>query len=1050
MSEPISINLRHVARGMSIPLRQVQAVVQLLEEGNTVPFITRYRKDETGGMDEVQVRLIQAKLAKLQQLAERKQTILRSVENQGKLTPEFEEKIRQAGTLKRLEDLYLPYKPKKQTLATAARNKGLEPLANEILTGTCTDLEARAAEFVNAEGGPETVAEALAGAGHIIAEQFSENPELRQQLRDVMQRSAKIVTTKIEADAKTKTDVPAEDENKSETLTAEEPEEETADALTAEEAVADDGEETPAEAVEVAAENEESAQETDAETLTAETETEAAVEAQPAKNAENTPAPAVKVDVKTEPKKSQKERMKDQKAAKRLKELERKQKAFQDYFTFEEAVRKMPPHRVLAINRGEQAKVLRVKVEADGAALSAAAEKTLLPESHAQLAFLKNCVKDALNRLLVPALEREVRRELTEHAENHAVEVFAKNLRNLLLQSPVHDRKVLAVDPGFKNGCKLAALDQFGNVLTHDVISIIGKTERQEEAKKAALDMIRKFQLSVIAIGNGTACREAESFFAKLITDELAGENVEYVIVNEAGASVYSASVLGREEFPDYDAVLRGAISIGRRLQDPLSELVKIDPANIGVGLYQHDVKAKHLKESLEGVVESCVNFVGVDVNMASPALLRFVSGLNQLHARKIYEYRRANGPFRNRTQLKNVPGIGDATFVQSAGFLKISRGDNPLDTTWIHPESYALAEKILEKLGVEPREVKNGSAELAAKVAALDVPALAKELDTGELKLKDILAQLVRPGRDPREELPAPVFKKGVLKLEDLAPGMELTGTVLNVVDFGAFVDIGLHDSGLVHVSQLADKYVREPHEVVAVGDVVKVWVVGVDKDRHRVSLTMIDPSGAPAESGKRAPATDVKNAEADEKDGGKKKRPRRRRGRGKRGEEAAAVKKQPAAAGGDMSSPIAPLPVGLRLVSEAPADFVPHSEKPAREKSERGGARRGEGRKRDTDSGNGGGERPAGQERRGQRSERSERGDRSERENRGEREYRGDRGDRAAGSRKNMEKYQYKKEAPKTVAPISDAMKKGKEPLRSFGDLAQFFGDDAVKEEE
>ncbi|MCE5302747.1 MAG: helix-hairpin-helix domain-containing protein, partial [Planctomycetaceae bacterium] len=455
------------------------------------------------------------------------------------------------------------------------------------------------------------------------------------------------------------------------------------------------------------------------------------------------------------------------------------------------------------------------------------------------------CARDALTRLILPSLERDVRRELTERAETHAVEVFAKNLRKLLVQPPVRNRRILAVDPGFKSGCKLAALDEFGNLLDHAVIYLIGNPERRPEAQKIVRDLIDRHQLSVVAIGNGTACRETEDFFAELISSDELKDRVCYVIVNEAGASVYSTSRVGRDELPNFDASMRGAISIGRRLQDPLSELVKIDPANIGVGLYQHDVKAKHLCTSLDGVVESCVNYVGVDVNTASPALLRYVSGLNQLTARRVYEQRLQGGPFRTREQVKEVVGFGEATFVQAAGFLKIVGGENPLDATWIHPESYEVATRILEKLGRGPADLtsKETLASLAEQIGKLDVPALAAELQVGELLLKDILAQLARPGRDPREDLPAPIFKHGIIKLEDLTPGMELTGTVLNVVDFGCFVDIGMHDSGLVHVSRLADRFIRDPHDVVAVGDIVRVWVMEVDKERRRVSLTMVRP---------------------------------------------------------------------------------------------------------------------------------------------------------------------------------------------------------------
>jgi uncharacterized protein len=541
---------------------------------------------------------------------------------------------------------------------------------------------------------------------------------------------------------------------------------------------------------------------------------------------------------------------------------ENKIKAFRDYFDYREDLKKIPPHRVLAINRGERAKVLRVKIESDLEAMHRTLDELLVPPDHAHAEYLRGCARDALGRLILPSLEREIRRELTDRAEAHAVGVFARNLRNLLLQPPVRDRRVLAVDPGFKSGCKLASLDQFGNLLEHGVIFLVGTAERRAQARRKVIELVNQYQLSVVVIGNGTACRETEEFFAELIAGELKEREVAYVIVNEAGASVYSISRIGREEFPDYDASLRGAISIGRRLQDPLSELVKIDAANIGVGLYQHDVKVKHLRSSLDEVVESCVNYVGVDINTASPALLRYVSGLNQLTARRVYEHRREHGPFRSREQLKEVPGFGEATFVQAAGFLKIAGGDNPLDATWIHPESYEAASQVLGNLGCTVTDLtdKQAAAKLAESVAGVDLDATAGQLEVGALTLKDILAQLARPGRDPREDLPAPVFKQGVLKLEDLSPGMELTGTVLNVVDFGAFVDIGMHDSGLVHVSQLADKFVRDPHEVVAVGDVVKVWVIEVDKERRRVSLTMIQPGTErprhPRHGGKREQA--------------------------------------------------------------------------------------------------------------------------------------------------------------------------------------------------
>ena len=721
-----TIDLDSAAHSLALPLERVEHVVRLLDAGNTVPFITRYRKDQTGGLDEEQIRQIEARVARLRQLAERKQTILRSIDGQGKLTAELAAAIEGANSTKRLEDLYLPFKPKKQSLATVARERKLEPLAQEILSGavSAADLDRRAQDFVNPEHQVATGADALLGVGHILAEDFSEQAELRQRLRRIVKRTGKLISVKTEI-------------------------------------------------------------------------------------------------------------------------AEQQGKEFRDYFEYQEQLGKIPPHRILAINRGEKAKMLRVRIDADSDELQRTADELLVPAEHPHAEFLRGCARDALARLVLPSLEREIRRELTENAETHAVGVFAKNLRNLLLQPPVRGRRVLAVDPGFKSGCKLAVLDEFGNLVDHAVVHLIGKAEKKAEARAKLAELIKTHNVSAAALGNGTACRETEEVLAELVANELKDDGVAYVIVNEAGASVYSTSPIGREEFPNYDATLRGAISIGRRMQDPLSELVKIDPANIGVGLYQHDVKAKHLRTSLDAVVESCVNYVGVDLNSASPALLRYVSGLNQLTARRVFDHRAANGPFKCREQLKEVSGFGEATFVQAAGFLKISDGDNPLDGTWIHPESYEVARRVLDKLGCSPAELtkKEAMAELTQKATVLKLDELASELGVGPLLLKDIVAQLTRPGRDPREDLPAPIFKRGILKLEDLAPGMELYGAVLNVVDFGAFVDIGLHDSGLVHVSQIANHFVRDPHEVVAVGDIVKVWVLEIDKSRRRVSLTMIAP---------------------------------------------------------------------------------------------------------------------------------------------------------------------------------------------------------------
>lgn len=853
----IAIDLRPVAQNLQLALTQVEAVVGLLDAGNTVPFITRYRKDQTGGLDEEQIRQIETRLTKLRLLSERKQTVLRSIESQGKLTPELAAQIEAAESTKRLEDLYLPYKPKKQTLATIARERGLEPLADEVLEASpaCADLDARAADFVNTDRGVTSPADALLGVGHILAERLSERADLRQRLRKILNRTGKIVSARGEADEKTA-------------------------------------------------------------------------------------------------------------------------QGFRDYFEFSEAVDRVPQHRVLAINRGEKAKALRVKIDADMQAMEATLDE-LVPADHPHADFLKGCGRDALQRLVFPSLEREVRRELTEWAETHAVEVFARNLRNLLLQKPIRGRRVLAADPGFKSGCKLAALDEFGNLLDHAVIHLVGKAERKAEGRQKLAEMIKQHALVLVAIGNGTACRETEELLSDMLANELADSGVTYLIVNEAGASVYSTSPLGREEFPEYDATLRGAISIGRRILDPLSELVKIDPASIGVGMYQHDVKAKHLQTSLDAVVESCVNFVGVDLNTASPALLRYVSGLNQLTARRLYDYRRQNGPFKNREQLKEVPGFGESAFVQAAGFLKIDGGDNPLDATWIHPESYDVAQQVLEKIECTTSDLadKEALARIAERAAQLELATLSAQLDAGALLLRDILAQVTRPGRDPREDLPTPIFKKGVVKLDDLTPGMELQGTVLNVVDFGAFVDIGLHDTGLVHISQLANRYVRDPHDVVSVGDIVKVWVHEIDKTRRRVSLTMLPPGTERSAPPKRE----------------KRKRPHGKRKPGGEAVPAGAATGAATGATAEGQPPVA-------AAAAAPVAPPPPDRRP--------------GPPRSRDRG------------------------RDKRENRPPRRH--DQPSQAPAPK--LATPRVRREA-KPLQPLTNEMKTGKAPLRTFGDLKQFF---------
>jgi len=902
MASMVANDLGQVSHALGLALPRVETVVDLLDAGNTVPFITRYRKDQTGGLDEEQIREIQSRVVKLRLLAERKQTILRSIESQGKLTPELAAAIEAADTNRRLEDLYLPFKPKKQTLATAARERGLEPLALEILAADASaiDLDARAADYISTDRKVHTAADALLGAGHILAEVFSERADFRGKLRAILERTGRLVSTAVEPEVKTteaKTKGPAARAVEADRVSAQvagETGPPVENGLTVENGPAVETELTvengppvengPAVLIgtatvspKVAAPDvDESAPAPgDAPTARAEDVVTSPADAPgqdllPSTDVPDPPAVAAEaislvtdsaavVDVTIAPLANVVARRARQKKKKPAKRENPEHKAFRDYFNYGEALSKIPPHRILAINRGERAKALRVRVESDLEAMLRVVDECLVPDGHPHAEFLRGCGRDALNRLVLPSLEREVRRELTDRAELHAVEVFARNLRNLLLQPPIQDRRVLAIDPGFKSGCKLAALDEFGKLLDHGVAHIIGKEERRAEGCRKVVEMVRRHQLSVAAIGNGTACRETEKWISDLIAGELADAGVAYVIVNEAGASVYSTSRLGREEFPEYDATLRGAISIGRRLQDPLSELVKIDAANIGVGMYQHDVKAKHLRESLDAVVASCVNYVGVDLNTASPALLRYVSGLNQLTAQRLFDFRTAHGPFKNREELKNIQGLGEATFVQAAGFLKIGGGTNPLDATWIHPESYEAAQHVLAKLAAKPEDLtdKEHVAELAARAAQVPVEQLAPELQVGTLTLVDIVAQLTRPGRDPRESLPSPIFKRGILKLDDLTPGMELAGTVLNVVDFGAFIDVGLKDSGLVHISQLANQFVQDPHQVVSVGDVVHVWVLEIDKERRRVSLTMIQPGTRRAHEPRRGAAS-------------------------------------------------------------------------------------------------------------------------------------------------------------------------------------------------
>ncbi|WP_457566430.1 Tex family protein [Caldithrix abyssi] len=710
-----------VAEELNLKALQVKNTIELLDTGNTVPFIARYRKEVTGSLDENQIRAIQDRMQYLRALEARKETILKSIEEQGKLTPELKEKILKATKLQEVEDLYLPYKPKKRTRATVAREKGLEPLAEIILKQEVTEGSAEeiAVKFVNEEKEVRTVQEALQGAMDIVAEVISDDAEVRKQIREATFKTGLLESV--------------------------------------------------------------------------------------VKNAEErTP--------------------------------------YEMYYDYSEPVNSIPPHRILAINRGETEGVLKVSVEVDSQKMIGLIEALYVKnEKSIFIDYLRQAIADSFTRLIFPSIQREVRSALTEKADEHAIAVFAENLRNLLLQPPVRGKMIMGIDPGFRTGCKVAVIDQTGKYLEGATIYPHPPQERYLEAKSIVRALVNKYQVDIIAIGNGTASRETEMMVAELIREMKDERKVEYIIVNEAGASVYSASKVAQQEFPDLEAAMRGNISIARRLLDPLAELVKIDPKHIGVGLYQHDVNQKRLAEALQQVVESAVNMVGVNVNTASASLLKYVSGLTSRTANSIVKYRDEHGPFRNREEIKKVDGIGEVAYQQAAGFLRIPDGDNPLDNTSIHPESYEATRKLLEKFKVDDIHQGGKLLRLKIKQEKVDIPALLEELGIGEPTFNDILDNLEKPGLDPRDELPKPIFKSDVLKMEDLREGMILKGTVRNVVDFGAFVDIGVKQDGLVHVSRMAKKFVKNPYELLSVGDVIEVKVVSIDLERGRIGLSMV-----------------------------------------------------------------------------------------------------------------------------------------------------------------------------------------------------------------
>ena len=706
-----------IANELNIKTVQVENTIKLIDDGNTIPFIARYRKEVTGNLSDEVLRNLGERLTYLRNLEERKQEIIRLIDEQGKLTEELTNAINNSMILAEIEDIYRPYKQKKRTRATIAKEKGLEPLANIIyIQNEKKDIYEIAKQYINEEKGVKTEEEAIAGALDIIAENIADSAEYRKQIKAICFKEAVIITKAA----------------------------------------------------------------------------------------------------------------KDEKSP------------YEMYYEFAETIKTLPSHRILAINRGEKEEFLKVKLEKPEEKILNIIKSDIIKSNTQFTKLLEDTILDSYKRLIEPSIDREIRADLTEKAEEKAIKVFGKNAKQLLMQPPIKEMTVIGFDPAYRTGCKLAVIDKTGKLLD---TATIYPTEPQNDvvgAKKVIMNFIDKYNVNMIAIGNGTASRESESFVSDCLKETK--HEVYYAIVSEAGASVYSASKLATEEYPDINVSIRGAISIARRLQDPLSELVKIDPKAIGVGQYQHDVNQKKLSESLTGVVEDAVNTVGVDVNTATPSLLSYVSGINNTIAKNIVKYRDENGVLKARKELLKVPKLGKAAFEQCAGFIRIFGGTNPLETTAVHPESYEACEKLLTKLGynVDNLLEKEKLEKLKEQLKSIDTKQMAKELEIGELTLKDIIEEISKPGRDPREELPKPILRSDVLKFEDLQEGMELTGTVRNVIDFGAFVDIGVKHDGLVHISEMSDKYVKNPSEIVSVGDIVKVKVIGIDREKQKVKLSM------------------------------------------------------------------------------------------------------------------------------------------------------------------------------------------------------------------
>lgn len=710
--------ISNISKELNIDESKIKNTINLIDEGNTIPFIARYRKEVTGNLSDEILRKLNDRLTYLRNLESRKDEVIRLIGEQGKLTNELKNNILNASILTEVEDLYRPYKQKKRTRATIAKERGLEPLAKIIISQSkkYEDMEEIVSKYIDKEKGLETVEECINGALDIIAEDISDNAKYRKKIRGITYRTGKLVTTAVNKDESTVYDM---------------------------------------------------------------------------------------------------------------------------YYNFSEEIKKIPSHRILAITRGEKEKILKVKLELDEESVTKYLQKEIIKKESIFKEYIMLCIDDSYKRLIKPSIEREIRNELFEEASEKAIEVFGVNAKNLLMQPPIKDVIVMGFDPAYRTGCKIAIIDDTGKLLDYTTIYPTQPQNDIEGATKSLIELIEKYKVNIIALGNGTASRESEKFIADII--KKINRKIYYAIVSEAGASVYSASELATKEYPDINVSIRGAISIARRLQDPLAELVKIDPKSIGVGQYQHDVNQKRLDESLTGVVENVVNNVGVDINTATPSLLSYVSGINKQVATNIVKYREENGKFNSRKEFLKVPKLGKAAFVQCAGFLKVPESKNILDNTMVHPESYEKAEELISSLGFNIKNLTTKNmGEVISKLDNVNIDRISNTLNIGSLTMQDIITELKKPGRDPRDEMPKIVVKSDILSIDDIIEGMILTGTVRNVVDFGAFVDIGIKNDGLVHISEISDKYVRNPMEEVAVGDIVKVKVIGIDKAKGKVSLSM------------------------------------------------------------------------------------------------------------------------------------------------------------------------------------------------------------------